>query len=253
MVHAGGAPNVPPLLLSVVGDRLGHSVSIEDLVAYVAGCVAHPGFTPRFAGELVTPGIRVPLTTDQELWEATVGVGREVVWLHTYGERFADDLAGRPKSVIRYPAGDPRRPLNTVAFPASPLPTTIHHDLATEILHVGDGQFAPVPAAVWEYDVGGMQVVKKWFSYRKANPGGRRSSPLDDIHAERWPHEWTTELLDLLTVLRRLVELEPQQADLLEQILAGPQITVGDLTASGVFPVPATARRPHRHAPDLFS
>jgi hypothetical protein len=128
----------------------------------------------------------------------------------------------------------------------------VSHDPETETLHVGEGQFTPVPVAVWEYDVGGMQVVKKWFSYRKANPGGRRSSPLDDIHAERWPHEWTTELLDLLTVLRRLVELEPRQADLLEQILAGPQITVGDLTASGVFPVPATARRAHRHAPDLF-
>lgn len=65
-------------------------------------------------------------------------------------------------------------------------------------------------------------------------------------------------------MLRRLVELEPQQADLLERVVAGPQITVAELTAAGVFPVPGKARKAHRHAvdavpksdpaaPDLFS
>ncbi|MFI6227599.1 type ISP restriction/modification enzyme [Micromonospora echinospora] len=251
MRHAGGAANVPPLLLAVLGQRLGRQVSVEDLVAYIGGVVAHRGFTLRFAEDLVTPGIRVPLTADPELWDEVVAVGRQVVWLHTYGEAFGDESANRPKGNIRYPAGDDRRPLNTVAVPATPLPETISHDAAKERLHVGGGVFAPVPAAVWEYDVGGMAVVKKWFSYRKANPGGRKSSPLDDIHVDRWPHEWTSELNDLLTVLRRLVELEPQQDDLLERVVAGPQITVADLAAAGVLPVPAKARKAHRHAADL--
>jgi hypothetical protein len=251
--HAGGAPNVPPLLLASLGERLGQPVSVEDLVAYIAGTVAHRGFTPRFTDELVTPGIRIPVTADPALWAQAVVLGQQLIWLHTYGEAFADPSADRPKGNIRYPAGDPRRPLNTIAIASTPLPETISHDPAGQTLHVGTGSFAPVPAAVWEYDVGGMQVVKKWFSYRKANPGGRKSSPLDAIHADRWPHDWTVELNDLLTVLRRLVELEPQQEELLGRILAGPQITVADLTAAGVFPVPDVARRAHRHAPDLFS
>jgi hypothetical protein len=127
----------------------------------------------------------------------------------------------------------------------------MHHFKDSE--HIGSGEFAPVPAAVWDYDIGGMRVLRKWFSYRRANPGGRRSSPLDAIHADRWPHEWTAELIDLLTVLRRLVELEPQQEDLLGRSLTGPQITAADLTTAGVFPVPDVARRAHRNAPDLFS
>lgn len=253
MRHAGGAPNVPPKLLAVLSGRLGCAVSVEDLVAYIAGTVAHRGFTPRFAEDLVTPGIRIPLTADPQLWAEAVALGRQVVWLHTYGEAFSDPASGRPKGNVRYPSGDPRRPLNTRAVAASPPPDTISHDAATETLQVGTGSFAPVPTAVWEYDVGGMQVVKKWFSYRKANPGGRRSSPLDAIHVDRWPHEWTVELNDLLTVLRRLVDLEPAQKNLLDRIVAGPQITAEDLTSAGVFPVPGRARKAHRHAPDLFS
>ncbi|MGS2613629.1 type ISP restriction/modification enzyme [Micromonospora sp. LZ34] len=253
MRHASGAPNVPTLLLTLLGDRLGQSVAVEDLVAYIAGAVAHPGFTRRFAEELETPGVRVPLTADPALWVESVTLGRQIAWLHTYGAAFADPAAERPKDNIRYPVGDPRRPLNTVAIPVSPLPATMTYDPAAQTLYAGTGSFAPVPPAVWEYDVGGMQVVKKWFSYRKANPGGRRSSPLDAIHAERWPHDWTVELNDLLTVLRRLVELEPQQEEVLGRILAGPHITVADLTAATVLPVPEVARRAHRHAPDLFS
>lgn len=253
MRHAGGAPNVPPNLLAVLSGRLGYPVPVEDLVAYIASTVAHRAFTARFAEELVTPGIRVPLTADPQLWAEAVALGQQVIWLHTYGEAFADPASDRPKGNVRYPAGDPRRPLNTIAIPSDSLPDTIRHDAATETLHVGAGAFAPVPTAIWEYDVGGMPVVKKWFSYRKANPGGRRSSPLDAIHVDRWPHEWTAELIDLLTVLRRLVDLEPQQENLLDRILASPQITVADLTAASVFPVPDLARRAHHDAPDLFS
>jgi hypothetical protein len=97
---------------------------------------------------------------------------------------------------------------------------------------------------VWAYEVSGMKVVKKWFGYRKKNPAGRRSSPLDEIHPERWPADFTTELLQLLNVLTLCVELEPDQAELLERICAGPLITVTDLEQARVFPVPASVTKP---------
>ncbi|MEO3923777.1 type ISP restriction/modification enzyme [Micromonosporaceae bacterium B7E4] len=262
--HPNGVPNIAPGLLDVLHGRLGCPVEIEDFMAYVVGVAAHRAFTKRFADEFVTPGVRVPLTADPNLWGEAVSVGRNVIWLHSYGDLCADEAAFRPRGHVRYPLDDPKRPINVKAIPATPLPAAIGHNASTQTLHVGSGEFAPVPAKVWAYDVGGMQVVRKWFSYRKADPGGRVSSPLDKIHAERWPHEWNQELLDLLTVLRRLVELEPQQADLLDRIVAGPQVTVSDLTAAAVFPVPAAARKPHRESfdpktpsdpdtPDLFS
>ena len=72
-------------------------------MAYLAAVMAHPAFTARFAPDLVRPGLRVPLTADAALFAEAVALGREVVWLHCYGERFADAAAGRPKGPPRLP------------------------------------------------------------------------------------------------------------------------------------------------------
>ncbi|MGP3965593.1 type ISP restriction/modification enzyme [Nonomuraea sp. 3N208] len=39
--------------------------------------------------------IRVPLTADRRLWEAATEVGRDVIWLHTFGAR--GRTGGRPR------------------------------------------------------------------------------------------------------------------------------------------------------------
>jgi hypothetical protein len=52
---------------------------------------------------LVRPGLRLPVTADARLFAEAVALGREVIWLHCYGERFADAAAGRPKGATRLP------------------------------------------------------------------------------------------------------------------------------------------------------
>lgn len=87
------------------------------------------------------------------------------------------------------------------------------------------------------YEVGGRNLLDSWFNYRRATPGGRRTkdtSPLADIHVTTWPSDWTIELIDLLTVLTRLIELEPVQTELLDSIMAGPLLSSQDLEAGGV-------------------
>lgn len=202
-------------------------------------------FTARFTDELVTPGIRVPITADPDLWAQAVALGHDVIWAATYGAAFDDDGAGRPPGNIAYPAGDARRPMMLRPL-GTTMPETIQYNPVTQELHVGSAAFGPVPERVWLYDVGGMQVVKKWFSYRKAKPGGKKTSPLDDIHADQWPLEWIREFIELLTALRRLVDLETAQAELLEQVVAARTVTVADLTRAGVFPVPAHAGKVRR-------
>jgi hypothetical protein len=62
--------------------------------------------------------------------------------------------------------------------------------------------------------------------------GDRRPpSPLGDIQTTGWPAEYTTDLLDLLHVLGRLVDLEPAQETLLNEICAGQIITAVELAA----------------------
>ncbi len=251
----GSVPNVTPDLLPYLAHRLDMEVTGEDLVAYIAGVVAHPGYTERFHDELQVPGVRVPLTTDQDLWQEGIRLGREVLWLHTYGERFIDQDAGRPQGPPRLPDDDRPKVVAMIPDTESDMPEDISYDPRTSTLHVGKGRVAPVPPEVWTFEVCGRRVVKRWFDYRKRNPSGRRSSALDDINPTRWPPEYTTALLNLLNVLGRLVQLELEQATLLELICEVPVITIRDLEAVDVLPVPARCRKPLRRdeSPRLFS
>lgn len=246
--------NIAPGLLEFLGKRLGTLVTAQDLVAYLAAVTAHSGFALRFAADLKTPGVRIPLSRNSELWMEAVKIGREVIWLHTYGERCVDPDSGKRPGAPRMRAG---RPTVRVGIPDTVvgMPERITYDEASGTLHVGEGEVGPVSSEVWNYQVSGMPVVRHWFGYRKKNPAGNRKSPLDQIIATTWTPAMTTELLELLNVLGRCVELEPVQRELLDRIAAGPLITVDDLTASGVLPVSAASRRipkpPRGH--DLFS
>lgn len=242
--HDTRTPNVAPRFLSVLGERLGTTVTAEDLLAYVAAVTAHKSYGTTFESELDTPGLRLPVTTSFDLFQAALLLGREILWLHTYGERYADPSSGRPASPPRLPDG--HRPKVAVAVPddEAGMPEALEHDSETLTLHVGAGRISPVPSEVFTYQVGGVNVLRKWFGYRKKNRAGRRSTPLDDINPTAWPPEFTTDLLNLLNVLGRLVELEAAQAALLEQIIVAPQITVSELTQEGVLPVPAHFTKP---------
>lgn len=245
--HADGVANVAPNLLPSLTTSLGKQILELDLVAYIAAVVAHSAFTEQFADELATPGTRVPITTDPELWQEAVELGQTIVWLHTYGEALADEAEGRPAGNIRFPQGDDRQPL--ALLPVTSMPEAIDYDPESKVIKLGDGGWGPVSKAVVDYSVGGRNVIKSWFNYRKKKPGGRKSSPLDEIHVDSWPSEWTIEFIDLLTVLTRLVELEPKQADLLDRILAGPIATKAELAAKGVkWPTTKRDRAPHRVA-----
>jgi hypothetical protein len=99
------------------------------------------------------------------------------------------------------------------------------------------------------FNVGAMPVVRKWFGYRKFSPNSKKTSPLDDIHVDSWPREWAAELVELLSALRRLVDLAPAQRDLLAEVLAGPMVTQQDLAVAGVLPVRPAARKPRYENP----
>ena len=93
--------------------------------------------------------------------------------------------------------------------------------------------------------MGGRNVFKSWFDYRKKDPGGRRPSDLDRLCPTEWDPDWTIEAIDLLTVLTRLVELEPAQADLLTRALAGDLLSMDDLQVAGThWPVSRQDRKP---------
>ena len=226
-------------------------MSAEDFLAYLAAVAAHPAYTARFETDLAQPGLRIPITAKGELFTQAVEIGCRIIWLHTFGERYADAKANRPAGPPRLPKDQAPRISANGAIPADSdkMPDDIDYDAGSRRLLVGDGFIDNVPSAVWDYEVSGKRVLTHWFSYRKRNRerpqiGDRRPpSKLSEIQPDHWLAEYTTELLNVLHVLGALVELEPNQAQLLERICTGPLITATDLASAPALQVPQAWRK----------
>jgi hypothetical protein len=246
---AGMVPNVVPGLLDLLAAGYGHAVTAEDLFAYLAAVLANPAYTERFAAELSAPGLRVPLTADASLFARAAALGRRIIWLHSYGRRSTDSKDNRPHHSPRMELDRRPKVLQGAPIPADAehMPDEIGYDLATGELRIGTGRIGNVTPEMWSYNISGVNVLTKWFSYRKKTRdrpvmGDRRVSALQDIQPGEWPPDYTRELIDLLNVLGLLTDLESAQSELLTAICGGSLITIGDLHEAGVLPVPSEAR-----------
>ena len=238
---AATQPNISPGLLSELSLAYGRPVAPGEVMAYIAALAAHPGYVERFRDDLKQPGLRIPLTADRTLFAEAVAVGREVIWLHTFGDRFAE---GRPPGAPRVEdkALEPTIPKDG-ALPKmlAAMPHDLTYDAPSRRLKIGTGYIANVSPAVWAYEVSGKRVLTQWWSYRREDrskpPMGDKRPPSDlsFIQPKDWLPEYTTELLNVLRVLTRLVALEPWQADLLERIVEGPTIDADALRGEGAL------------------
>ncbi|MBQ0902667.1 type ISP restriction/modification enzyme [Micromonospora sp. U21] len=247
----GLASNVVPGLLEHLANAYSRQVRASDLFAYLAAVLANPAFPATFAEDLSTPGIRVPLTANADLFRRAVEIGQRVLWLHSYGQRFYDAAADKPRRSPRLGPKTAPKVLPGHAIPGDPehMPDgRLGYDADKHELIVGDGRIGNVTPKMRNYEVSGVNVLDKWFSYRRRSRdrpmmGDRRVSALNSLQLDHWPDDYTIELIDLLNVLGLLIELEPDQAALLDEIVVGPLVTVDTLKKAGVLPVPPDARK----------
>ena len=216
--------NILPGLLDLLGRVYKRNVMPEDFLAYVYGVLAQPAFTAHFAKELETRELRVPITKEADLFERVREVGARLLWLHTYGERFVPK--GKQRGHV--PSGSTRC---SKAIPSDPAgyPESFEYNDATRTLHIGEGEFCPVATEAFAFEISGLKVVQSWLNYRMKKGTGKKSSPLDDIHPERWTSQFTTELLDLLWVLELTVAGYPEQAKLLAAVIVSPCFKADEL------------------------
>ena len=217
-------PNVTDGLLETIGSELGCEVAPEDLFAYAYALLASPTYVDRFSEELNVPGPRLPLTKDPDLFQRAADLGSELIWRHTYCQRFA----GPGRDYGSVPAGSAKC-VHPVGETTDAYPDQFEYHETTKTLWVGAGRFAPVQPEVWEFSVSGFQVVRSWLSYRMRHGAGRKSSTLDDIRPTRWTAQFTNELLELLWVLEATLDHYSALAELLDAITAGPTFTAAEL------------------------
>lgn len=229
-------PNITRGILKKLSEAYDYSVSPEDLMAYCYALIAHEGYSKLFWEELENSPVRLPITTNPQLFQNAVTLGRELLWLQTFGERAFDE--DHPVGSIPSISG-----MGWIE-PVTTLPETtkdIRYDNDTHELHIGDGIVSGVLPEVWSFEVSGMNILDKWLGSRTRKGIGRAASksatPLDRIRPEEWEDEWNDELLDLLRVLTKTLELAPAQQELLEQILND------ELMDADALPKPSNAER----------
>ena len=226
------SPNILPDLLDLLGGTYERNVMPEDFLAYIYGVAAHSAFTARFASELESRDLRIPVTRAARLFEQARSMGARLLWLHTYGERFVP-VGMKPGDVSPGSA----RCIENVPGHADGYPETFSYNETARTLHVGKGAFAPVTPEVYEFEVSGLKVVQSWLNYRMKAGAGKKSSPLDDIRPESWTDQFNAELLELLWVLEETVNGYPAQEALLDLIVEGACFKANE------FPMPPERMR----------
>ncbi len=231
--------NLLPGLLEILSKGLNVEVKEAALFSYIAGVAAFPAFSETFAVDLRDGGVRLPITLQSDLFSDVADLGSTAIELFTYCEKTLN--REQVQSTVRLKIGP-----NVVGDKAvfRSMPESATYDSENETLHIGELTIGGVAENVWNYQVTGMHVVKKWIGYRKATPTTRGSSPLNDIVAESWPKTWTDELLDLLHVITQLRSLESRHSSLLKKVLAGPVLLNSSLKEAGLLPAPDFMTKP---------
>ena len=223
----GKIPNLTNGLLEVLATALGRTVTPDDMACYMYGLTGTSAFGDRFAeefGEAAGP-FRIPITSNAELFDVIAKFGRNLLWWHTWGERFdsQDGHACIPLGVARE------------VKPVVGVPENFRYTARDEQLIVGTGVISPVGEAIWQFEVSGLKVVSSWLGYRMAVRKGRKSSVLDEVRQNHW--DSTDELLGLLSILEYTLQVTPFASALLERVVEG------SLIGADLLPIPSDAER----------
>jgi hypothetical protein len=217
----GREPNTSTRAQEAISSVLSRPITVRALAAYAYGLLGTGALAShlRMGGLPVTSPPAFPLTAQSELFEKICELGNDLLAIHTEPSDRAHDQfhCARQKKAVR-------------GYPES-----FAYDLTSQELTVGTGRFGPVSKEVWAFEVSGLKVLQSWLGYRMATRKGRKSSPLDDIRPERWT--FTDELLRVIAILQRTVDLTPRASELLAAVVSGPLIDAASL------PTPTDAER----------
>jgi predicted helicase len=148
-------PNLDAGLLSKLRHFYGKESTPEDLFHYVYAILQDPTYREKYSAFLKMDFPKVPLTTDRDLFGEMAKLGKRLVGLHLLDSHELDPpivqfwgegnnhVVRRKSEGFRYEEQSERKYINRTQY------------------------FHPVPLELWEYQVGGYQVLRKWLKDRK--------------------------------------------------------------------------------------
>ena len=151
--------NLSPDFRAFLDTRYDHHYSPEEILGYIYAVLHTPAYRRRYAEFLRIDFPRIPFAEQAEDFEALSRLGWALVQAHLMRDlpkRGLADYHGRGDNAVehvRWSAEDQRISINKTQ------------------------SFAPVPENIWNFRIGGYQVIDKYLKSRKG-----RSLSLDEIN-----------------------------------------------------------------------
>ena len=166
--HGGRVPNLSPEFVAEMADKLGliftpnaagdlrTTFGPEDVFHYIYAVLHSPTYRVRYAEFLKIDFPRVPLTSDVDLFRLLCALGQELVSLHLLESPQVGQF------ITRYPIpGDNR------VEKGYPKYTPPKGDELGRVYINAQQYVEGAPPEVWEFYVGGYQVLDKWLKDRR--------------------------------------------------------------------------------------
>jgi predicted helicase len=133
----------------------------EDIFHYIYAVFHSPTYRERYAEFLKIDFPRVPLTDEVMLFRVLVELGQNLVGLHLLESPVVNQF------ITTYPkAGD--NPIPEHGGWPKYTPTEVGTTNSPGRVHINEQQyFEGVPSEVWEFQIGGYQVLHKWLKDRR--------------------------------------------------------------------------------------
>jgi hypothetical protein len=157
-------PNLNPKLVAALAEAYGRVPTPEEIFHYVYAVLYAPDYREKYVEFLRMDFPRVPFTADAGLFKKVAALGVRLTALHLLKSPELDPPACRFDG-----EGESRI--------AKGRKVGLHYEPGEQRVYINPTQyFAPVPEAVWTYQVGGYQVCEKWLKDRQ-----ERRLEVDDI------------------------------------------------------------------------
>jgi len=148
-------PNLNPKVVAALTAAHGEEPTPEDIFHYVYAVLYADTYREKYTEFLKIDFPRIPFTADFELFQALAALGKRLVELHLLQSEELDSPVARFQG-----QGD-----NRVARTQT---QGFRYEPQEERVYVNKTQyFEPVPLELWEYQIGGYQVLAKWLKDRR--------------------------------------------------------------------------------------
>jgi len=142
--------NINLVVLDALKKAYGKEPEPEQIFYYVYAVLYSDIYRQRYAEFLKSDFPRIPFCRDYDLFSQMGKLGRELVLLHLMKSARLDT------------------PIAKFEGKGDNLVGKIVYDATKSVVYINSGRyFGPVGKDIWQYQIGGYQVMSKWLKYRK--------------------------------------------------------------------------------------